>query len=59
MSGTCFESITRALRYTKKEKPSFRDRFHQVRELIVAWNKHMAKVFVPGWISCLNKLMSI
>jgi hypothetical protein len=58
MSRHCFETILSALRYTNKPFPQFRDKFHQTRALIGAWNEHMKEVFIPSWMSCLDESMS-
>ena len=59
MSYTRFNAIAQNLTFTNIAFPTWRDKFHEVRQMIAAWNKHMAKVFTPGWISCLDESMSI
>ena len=34
-------------------------RFWKIREMVRQFNENMAKVFSPGWITCLDELMSI
>lgn len=58
MSRTRFENILNALRYTNQPPPLYKDSFHQVRQLLNAWNDHMASVFVASWVSCLDESMS-
>ena len=38
-----------ALRYTNKPQPDYSDKFHDVRQLIDAWNDHMAEEYFAGW----------
>ena len=59
MTGWKFERITSSLRLTDTPTPSYRDKFHEVRGLIDAWNEHMLDCFIPGWVSCLDESMSI
>lgn len=54
-----FKQITAALSFTNKAKPTCKDRFWEVRQIIDDWNKNMAAVFLAGWILCLNESMSI
>lgn len=58
MSLYRFDSIMKALRYTNTPSPQFRDKFHEIRQLISSFNGHMAEVFKPSWISCLDESMS-
>jgi hypothetical protein len=53
-----FENILSALRYTNQPFPPFQDKFHQIRQLLDAWNNHMAFIFIASWISCLDESMS-
>ena len=39
--------------------PSYKDNFHEVRQMVEAWNENMMEVFVAGWVSCLDESMSI
>ncbi len=59
MSKQRFDTINRELRFTSKVAPHYTDRIWEVQEMIVVWNKHMASVFSPSWILCLDKSMSI
>eukprot|EP00804_Cyclotella_cryptica_P001269 CCRYP_012764-RA/>CCRYP_012764-RA protein AED:0.37 eAED:0.03 QI:0/0/0/0.5/1/1/4/0/472 len=59
MSLKRFDAITAALSFTDASKPTYRDKFWEVRQLIVEWNKNMAEAFSPGWILCLDESMSI
>lgn len=45
------------MRYAKEDAVDV-DKFHEVREVIDAWNKNMATNFVPSWVSCLDESMS-
>ena len=47
-------SITQNLTFTKREAPNFVDKFHEVRELIEEWNKHMFEVCVRDLMCCLG-----
>ncbi len=59
MSKKRFDAITRELRFTNVAPPPYRDRFWEVRQMIKAWNDHMADSFVPSWALCLDESMSI
>jgi len=59
MSRRRFVSITSAFRFTNAAPPNFRDKFWEVREMIAAWNDHMAKIFLAAWVVCLDESMSI
>jgi hypothetical protein len=59
MSRRRFLAITSALRFTLLNLPTFRDKFWEVRDMIPAWNKHMAKIFLAAWVICLDESMSI
>jgi len=58
MSRNRFEAILYSLRYTNVHRPPYRDPFHDVRQMIQAWNANMENVFVPSWVSCLDESMS-
>jgi Transposase IS4 len=58
MSGRRFEAIIAALRFTATPVPPFQDKFHEVRDLISAWNDNMTETFSPSWVSCLDESMS-
>ena len=59
MSKARFDSITAALFFTDAPKPTFVDKFWEVRQMIAEWNKNMAAVFYAGWVVCLDESMSI
>ena len=59
MSRRRFVAITSALRFTSLNPPTFRDKFWEVREMIGAWNEHMATIFLAAWVVCLDESMSI
>jgi hypothetical protein len=58
MSMNRFNKILAALKYTDEDLPTYSYPFHQVRQVIRAWNENMEKIFRPGWISCLDESMS-
>ena len=58
MSQKRFDAILRSIFYTVQEKPAYRDKFWEVRQMIVAWNDNMAEKFTPSWVSCLDESMS-
>ena len=49
----------RHLAYTDATAPTFLDKFWQVRQMIKAWNDHMAEKFLAVWVICLDESMSI
>jgi hypothetical protein len=52
-------AINSALRYTKKPPPiEFVDKFHDVRELINAFNEHYSDEYLPSWLNCLDESMN-
>mmetsp|Transcript_6634 Transcript_6634/g.14111 ORF Transcript_6634/g.14111 Transcript_6634/m.14111 type:complete len:112 (+) Transcript_6634:239-574(+) len=53
-----FEDIMQGLRYTNRPRPAYEDRFHDVRELIDAFNNHYENNYHPGWLSCLDESMT-
>ena len=58
MSRNRFESILEEVKYTDIEPPTYRDKFHSVRQLISEWNTNIQQNFIPGWISCIDESMS-
>lgn len=58
MSKNRFNSILAALKYSDQDLPIYHDKFHQIRQMIAAWNGNMAKIFRPDWVSCLDESMS-
>jgi hypothetical protein len=59
MSRRRFELILRSLSFTLEPPPSFKHPFHQVNELVQAFNTHTPACFSPGWVSCLDESMSV
>jgi hypothetical protein len=59
MSLNRYQEILSHLKYTDNDRPSYPDRFWEVRLLIEEWNINMSKVFNPSWVSCLDESMSI
>ena len=58
MSYQRFEQITQSLKYTSLPVPAFRDKLHEVRQLLFSFNSLMEKIFVSGWVVCLDESMS-
>ncbi|MBM4179814.1 MAG: hypothetical protein FJ211_10875, partial [Ignavibacteria bacterium] len=54
-----FHVIGRNLAFTDVPPPTYVDRFWQIRQMIHAWNEHMANIFLAAWIVCLDESMSI
>ena len=59
MSGRRFKQILAHLRYNDGPPPQYKDRFWEVRGMVEMWNKHMADIYEPGWVSCLDESISI
>ena len=59
MTKRRFNSILAALKYTDVPFPPFKDKIHEVRQLIVSFNSRMTEVFNPAWVSCLDESMSV
>ena len=53
-----FHSILKAIGYRVWPAPDYPDRFHEVREMIEAWNENMQNNFKPGHFVCLDESMS-
>ena len=51
MSGWRFHNIGAAIRYTNIESPAFLDRFHNVRQMIDAFNEHYDCEYVLSWLN--------
>jgi hypothetical protein len=55
MSAKRFDAIIAALCFTDVNKPTYRDKFWEVRQMIAEWNKNMVDAFSPGglfvWMS--------
>eukprot|EP00957_Ditylum_brightwellii_P133611 10187066-Ditylum_brightwellii.AAC.1 len=49
MPSTRFEEILSAFTFTNHERPSFKDRFGEVQQMVNAWNNHMKEYFYPSW----------
>eukprot|EP00804_Cyclotella_cryptica_P014448 CCRYP_004791-RA/>CCRYP_004791-RA protein AED:0.45 eAED:0.46 QI:0/0/0/1/0/0.5/2/0/312 len=54
-----FDAITAALSFADANKPTYRNKFWEDRQLIAEWNKNMAEAFSPSWILCIDESMSI
>lgn len=59
MSRRRFEDILKHLKFTREPPPSFRHPFHEINDLIRAFNEHTQSSFSPGWVSCLDESMSV
>jgi hypothetical protein len=59
MSRRRFIALTWYLNFTNVERPAFVDKIWQVRQMIKAWNDHMAAIFLAAWVICLDESMSI
>jgi hypothetical protein len=59
MSQNRFEQILEALTYTDKAPPTYRDKFHQVRQLLAAFSANMNEVFMASWVSSVDQSISI
>ena len=57
MSRDRFDNILKALTYTDRVPPVYKDPFWEVRQLIEAWNQNMTENFIPSWILCLDESM--
>jgi hypothetical protein len=55
-----FLNITSTICFTDKDnKPTgFVDRFHEVRQMLEAFNEHYNRNYVASWLSCLDESMS-
>ena len=58
MTLSRFEAICSALKYTNRPRPSYKDKIHEVRQLLNAFNDLMEQIFVAGWVVCLDESMS-
>ena len=59
MSRRRFDLITKSLSYTDAYAPNYRDKYWQVRQMLQAFNAHMASIFSSSWVICLDESMSI
>ena len=59
MSKARFREIMESIRCTSKEAPLlFVDRFHEIREMIDAFNDHYFSEYKPLWLNCMNESMN-
>jgi hypothetical protein len=59
MSYSQFNAIDRAIRYTNHLPPTtFDDKFHDVRQMIDAFNDHYEENYTPSWLNCLDESMN-
>ena len=58
MSGRRFQNIGTSIRYTNIELPAFLDWFHDVGQMIEAFNGHYDNEYIPSWLNCLDKSMN-
>ena len=59
MTYSRFRDIMAAIRYTDKEPPLlFTDSFHEVRQMINAFNDYYAAEYNPAWLNCIDESMS-
>jgi len=58
MSRDRFDQILGALAFNSTARPSYPDKFWEVRDLLESWNDNMANEFEPSWVSCLDESMS-
>ncbi len=60
MTYSRFRKIMSAIRYT--DKPTmpllFNDPFHEVRQMIDAFNDYYADQYTPSWLNCIDESMS-
>ena len=59
MSKRRFNAITRELRFTNTNPPSYVDIFWKIFQMLKAWNDHMTYIFLASWVICLDESMSI
>ena len=57
---TCnrFEKIGAALKYTDCYPPMYKDKCHEIRQMLNAFNDLMTRIFVPSCVVCLDESMS-
>ena len=54
-----FHEIMESIHYTSKDAPLlFMDRFHEVREMIDAFNYKYSSKYKPSWLNCIDKSMN-
>ena len=60
MTKRQFNASLSSLIYTNVPFPTFKDKFHEVRQVLDAFNDRMTEIFSPAWVSCLaDESMSI
>ena len=59
MSRKHFDAILSALSFTDAIPPMFLDKFWEIRQTVEAWGVNMVENFVPGYMNCLDKSMSV
>ena len=52
-----YNDLTSAIHYTDKSPTDFVDRFHDVCQMIHAFNQHYADKYIQSWRSCLDESM--
>ena len=58
MTLSRFMEISAAMRYTDVAVPEFEDKFHEVRQMIKAYNDHYEANYIPGSENCLDESMN-
>jgi hypothetical protein len=60
MTRERFDEIMLALKYTNEEVPTtFIDWFHEVRQMIDAFNEHYKSEYSPSWLSSIDESMNV
>ena len=59
MAAQQMELLDQHISFTDKEAPVFTDKFLEIRQMLEAWHTNTHSFFIPSWIVCLNKSMSI
>ena len=59
MSRKHFDTILSALSFTDAIPPTFLDKFWEIQQIVEVWGVNMEENFVPGYMNCLDKSMSI
>ena len=47
-----------AMRHINLKSPTFIDGFHNVCQMIDAFNNHMLEEYITSWLNCLNVSMN-
>ena len=58
VSGRRSQNIGTSIRYTNIESPAFLDWFHDVRQMIEAFNDHYEDEYISSWLNCLDDSMN-